>query len=66
MGKQINLHFSFYTVKFGVPGVFGVLVFQGVPGCFGVFQYSWMFWGVPVFLVKVHAQRTLLGNEQCK
>ena len=41
--NKLHLHFSFHTVKFGVP------VLRGVPGCSGVFR------GVPVFLVLVHA-----------
>ena len=32
--NKLHLHFSFYTVKFGVP------VFRGVPGCSGVPGFS--------------------------
>ena len=49
--NKLHLHFTFYSVRFGVPGVFSVPVFQGVPGCSGVPACS----GVPVFLVLVHA-----------
>ena len=43
--NKLHLHFTFYTVRFGVPGVFGVPVFLAFP----------VFRGVPVFLVLVHA-----------
>ena len=49
MGKQNK------TVKFGVPGFFG---WSSVPGCSGVF------WGVPVFLVLVHAVWNGIENDK--
>ena len=62
--NKLHLHFTFYTVRFGVPGVFGVPVFRGVPGCSGVPGFSGVpgcsgvpvFRRVPVFLVLVHAR----------
>ena len=45
--NKLHLHFSFYTVKLGVP------VFRGVPGCSGVMVFRCS--GVPVFLILVHA-----------